>query len=225
MLLARIHCIDMDSWYWQGIMVWTWTHSIGNIHGIDLDSWHSMGIPKSHTYKRDFHWLGALARVSLIVTMSVAVFFWCHAPMPFFCGLSLHWPTPVTWLLPRHLNLYPPVFNRLLLVSTHLHRCSYPHTPRELVSPVCRIFISECFTKGWSVATSSFLVNEPLTHKYIEVKVLYCLQIIGFVSFFSYSWSLIILGRQRKSETKKNTLFMHFLSFVSILPTLFKKRP
>ena len=32
MLLARTHCIDMDSLYWRGLMVWTWNHGVHNTH-------------------------------------------------------------------------------------------------------------------------------------------------------------------------------------------------
>ena len=52
MVLTRTHGIDMDSWYWQGLMVYAWTHSMDNTHGIDLDSWYSIGAPESHTYER-----------------------------------------------------------------------------------------------------------------------------------------------------------------------------
>ena len=42
----------MDSWFWQRLMVWTYTYDIDNTHGIDLNSWYSIGTPESQTYKR-----------------------------------------------------------------------------------------------------------------------------------------------------------------------------
>ena len=36
MLFSWIHGVDIDSWYWQGLMVWTWTNGIDSTHGIDL---------------------------------------------------------------------------------------------------------------------------------------------------------------------------------------------
>ena len=41
----------MDSWYWQRLMVWTWTYGIDNTHGIELNLWYSIDTPESHTYK------------------------------------------------------------------------------------------------------------------------------------------------------------------------------
>ena len=35
------HGIDIDPWYLQGLMVWT--YGIDNTHGIDLNSWYSIG--------------------------------------------------------------------------------------------------------------------------------------------------------------------------------------
>ena len=45
LLLERTHVIDMDSWYRNGLIVYTWTHGIDNNNGIDLDSWYIIGSP------------------------------------------------------------------------------------------------------------------------------------------------------------------------------------
>ena len=42
---------DMDSCYWQRLMVWTLTYGIDNTHGIDLKSLYHIGTPESPMYK------------------------------------------------------------------------------------------------------------------------------------------------------------------------------
>ena len=36
--LTRTHCIDMDSWYRNAVIVQTWTH------GMDIESWYRHGL-------------------------------------------------------------------------------------------------------------------------------------------------------------------------------------
>ena len=46
--MARIHDIDMESWYIHGLLVYAWTHGIYKTHGMDLDSWYRIGTYESH---------------------------------------------------------------------------------------------------------------------------------------------------------------------------------
>ena len=38
----------MDSCYWQGLILKTWTHGIDRTHSIDLNSWYRILAPESH---------------------------------------------------------------------------------------------------------------------------------------------------------------------------------
>ena len=59
----------MDSWFWQRLMVYTWTYGIDNTHGIDLDSWYRIGTPESHTYKRAECYLYAGFFLNLLIPL------------------------------------------------------------------------------------------------------------------------------------------------------------
>ena len=52
MILTRTPGIKKDSWYRQGLMVWTKTHGIDNTHVIGLDSCYRFGTPESRKYER-----------------------------------------------------------------------------------------------------------------------------------------------------------------------------
>ena len=90
------------------------------------------------------------------VRLSVCLCVWCPAPMRLIVRPSdhmissqaSHWPPPSPY----------PTFNRFQPFIIIFHRCYYPHTPTDSVSPVYRIFI---VSQGTLMLTYLYSTRSP----------------------------------------------------------------